>query len=81
MGLLERTPPTVMYDIKVIQRPLPGRPYLGFVCGACGAHLAMLNDNGAKTAPSLPPSDIEVRCIACGTTGHYATGDLVPFVA
>ena len=80
--MLAQTPPTVMYDIKAILRPLKGHAYLGFTCEACGHSIAMINDPGRGRTESLAPASVvEVRCPNCHVVTRQSTAALMPFTA
>ena len=81
MRPLRRTPPTVSYDIKAIQRPLAGKPYLGFVCDSCKGQIAMLDAQRTTAKSALPCAQFEVQCPHCGVLVHKGSDAMLPFVA
>ena len=76
--------PTVMYDVKAIKRPIPGKWYVGFACQSCERLFAVLNDDGrvpADQAPVKTSPGIDINCPYCEMVATYSPQHLARFQA
>ena len=82
---MQRNPrgPAVMYDIRPIKRPVPGKWYVGFVCRSCERPFAVLSDEGRDSVgPRVERApDIQISCPHCETITSYAPQAMTRFQA